>query len=123
MTTNIQKPNPTSFEELLEGMTTKGKYDYLRIILSKNDNRTLGQKYLMATKHNFGLVKLLAVDFQENFIQMDFEDVTTGMVKQINFDVEDQEFKFMLVSWSDIKKMVLAENTNIPDDKLLDFDY
>ena len=121
MNTNVQ--NPTDFEELLDGMTPNGKYDYLRIILTKNSNRTIPEKYLMVTEHGFSKIKLLAVDFLKDSISIDFQCTSTGMVKSVNLDVEDSEFRFLLVGWNDIRKMVLDEYVNVPNDDLLEFDF
>jgi len=121
MNTNVQKS--TDFEELLDGMTPNGKYDYLRIILTKNGNHTIPQEYLMITKHGFSKVKLLAVDYLKDSIRMDFQCTSTGMVKSIYLDVEDRDFKFLLVDWDDIRKMVLDENLNKSDDDLLEFEF
>ncbi len=120
MNTNVQ--NPTDFEELLDGMTANGRYDYLRIILTKNGNRTIPQEYLMVTKKGFSLVKLKGVDYDSGRIHLDFECAATGDVKQIHLDIEDTDFKFILVSWQDLRKMVV-DDCSCPDDKLLDFEF
>ena len=63
----------TDFNSLISGMTHNGRYDYLRIVLTKNNNKTIGQKYLMITKKGFSVVKLKGVDYISGRIRMDFE--------------------------------------------------
>ena len=77
----------------------------------------------MVTKHSFGVIKLLNVDFKENYIQMKVECLGTGMVKQIYLDVEDQAFRFLLINWDDIRGLVVEENKINSEDELLEFDY
>jgi hypothetical protein len=97
-------------DELLEGLLPNGKYSHLRIILSKNNNREFGQRYLMITPSAFGVVKLINVDYNGNKILLDLQDCITGMVKQIPINVNDKSFNFLLISWDDIRRIVLAEN-------------
>ncbi len=75
----------------------------------------------MVTKHGFSVVKLLKVDFIDERIKMDFQCMTTGIRKQILIDVVDREFKFLLVSWEDIRKMAMDEN--LKDSTLLEFEF
>ena len=100
-----------TFEELLSGMTCDGRFDHLRIILTKNSNRTIPEKYLMVTKRGFSLIKLRKVDYHESKIKMELECLSTGIVRQISLDICDSEFKFLLISWQDIRKLVVVENT------------
>jgi len=41
---------------------------------------------------------------------LDLQDCITGMVKQIPINVNDKSFNFLLISWDDIRRIVLAEN-------------
>lgn len=119
-----KNPDSPSFEEVLSGMTVYGKYDHLRIILSKNDNRQMGQKYLMITPSAFGAVKLLDIEYCENRICMALQDTCTGMIKTIHLDIDDPAFRFILVSMQDIRELLKGDNINKPiDDDLLDFDF
>ena len=76
---NVHQEKVTG-EDLLEGLLPEGKYDYLRIILSKNNNRKFGQQYLMVTKNGFGVVKLNHVEFNDNEIHMDLQNERTDIV-------------------------------------------
>ena len=121
---NKMQPNQTTFDELCDELSHGGKYSHLRIILSKNNNREFGQQYLMITPFGFGVVKLIDVDYNDNKILLDVQDCTNGMIKQLTIDINDNTFSFLLISWDDIRKIVLAENKNIfNQDELLDFNY
>ena len=103
---NINTELAATFNELIEGMDNVEWYDYMRIILShRNGKSKLGAVYLMITMRGFGLVRLLAVDYLKDHIQIDIECVSTQARKKINFDVEDETFRFILVSWSEIKEL------------------
>ena len=105
-------------------MTDSCQYGHLRLILTKNNNHEYGQQYLMVTPTAFGVVKLIDIDFRENHIYIELLDCVTGTVKDISVDIDDDKFKFLLISWTDIKKIVLAENkTKFNHDELLDFNY
>jgi hypothetical protein len=98
-------------EELMTGFLQK-KYDHLQIILSKNNNRKIGQKYLMVTKSGFGVIKLNHIDFNNNEVHMDLQDESSDIVKHISLNINDEGFKFLLISWDDIVKMVINDNKN-----------
>lgn len=111
------------FEELCSGLTTS-KYEHLRLILSKNNDLTLGQKYLMVSRNNFGLVKLHNVDFVNDKIVLDMEEVSNGLRKDVLLDINDTTFKFLLVSWQDIKQIVKSEIVSKTDSAdLLYFEF
>jgi hypothetical protein len=116
--------NNISLEELLSGMTYSGQYGHLRVILTKNDDHRMGQKYLWVSRSAFGLVKLNDISFYDNKIHLEIEDVSSGLIKSISLDVNDDRFRFILISWQDIRGMVLAENKTIfNNDEILEFDY
>lgn len=124
MKSNVQKPTPLDFEELLSGMTSGGKFDYLKVILTKTKNNKwkLGEKYLIVTRNGFSVIKLLDFDF-DGRILMKFQCTSTGMIRHIVFDTNDKEFKFLLLCWDDIKGMVFDDNGSIEEDELLEFDF
>ena len=123
MKTHSKDSHPPAIEELFAGMHANGKYDYLRVILSRSGNCSLHKDYLMVTRNSFGRVRLLDVDFQEHRIQMDFQDISTEITKKIYLDVEDETFKFILVSWDDIQKIFLEESNDKTDKEMLEFDF
>jgi hypothetical protein len=121
--TNIN-PSCPSFEAVLSGLTVSGRYDHLRLILSKNNNRQIGQKYLMVCRSGFQVIKLIDIDYGENQICLALQDISTGMTKSVHLDIDDPEFRFILVSWQDIREMLKGENINKPiEDDLLEFEF
>lgn len=117
-------PSCHSFEAVLSGLTPSGEYDHLRLILSKNNNRSLGQTYLMVCRNTFGLVRILDIDYGENQICMALQDTCSGIIKNVHLDVNDPAFRFILVSMQDIVKMMMPDiNTKQVSDDLLDFEF
>jgi hypothetical protein len=111
-------------EDLIIGLTASGKYDHMRLILSKNDDRRMGQKYLMVSRTSFGLVKLLDIDYCENRICMALQDTCTGIIKNVHLDIDNPVFSFLLISWQDIREMMMPDrNTKQGSDDLLEFDF
>ncbi|MGV8964606.1 MAG: hypothetical protein ACOH2V_14665 [Candidatus Saccharimonadaceae bacterium] len=95
------------FTQLIEGLHPGGCYEHLMVILNRNDsNQSLGQKYLMVTRTDFGIVKLIDIDFRETYILMDLEDVLSGVIQQFKVAIDQTEFQFLLVNWDDVSKMV-----------------
>lgn len=111
-------------EDLISGLTASGKYDHMRLILSKNDDRRLGQTYLMVSRTSFGLVKLLDIDYGENRICMALQDTCTGMIKNVHLDIDEPAFSFLLISWQDIREIVNSESfSSSIGDELLEFEF
>lgn len=120
---NISRKNVTE-EEFLEGLLPNGKYSHLRLILSKTNELYFGKKYLMVTQTGFGVVKLCDLDYSDNEIQIYLQDVGSGIIQHFSIDVNDNAFRFFLLAWDDIRKMVMDDTKCKPDDdKLLDFDF
>ena len=117
-------PNCLSIEDRLSGLTSSGQYDHLRLILSKNNNRSLWQKYLMISRSGFQMVKLIDIDYGENQICMALQDTCSGIIKNVHLDVNDPAFSFLLISWQEIREMMMPDrNTNQGSDDLLEFEF
>jgi hypothetical protein len=109
----------TSSDELFSGLTECGRYNHLRLILSKTDNLSLGQRYLMVNKTSFGLVRLCDVDFDDNHVYFNVQ-----MTKRVGVDISDPAFSFLFISWRDVRMMMLAEDEiKLISDDLLEFDF
>jgi hypothetical protein len=52
-------PNKTTIEELLSGLSENGRYDHLRLFLTRNKTNEFGQYYLLVSRVVFGKVRLL----------------------------------------------------------------
>lgn len=113
-----------SFDELISGMTDNGKYAHLRIILSKTKIQNYYQRYLLVTPDGFGVVQLLEGNLAGNKINLDLQDIFTDIVMKVSIDVDDDRFKFLLISWDDINTLTRQINDNAgTHETLLDFDY
>ena len=114
----------TSLEALLAGLSTEGRYDHLRIFLSrKNDNHKLPMYFLWVSRTAFGKVRLDDIDFDGSCIHLSIEDCTTGFKKVISIDIADKEFQLLLIDWNDIRSMVLAESKPmLNNEELLEFE-
>ncbi len=113
-----------SFDELISGMTDNGKYAHLRIIHSRTKIQNYYQRYLLVTTDGFGVVKLLEGNLVGNKINLDLQDVFTGSVKKVSIDVNDNRFKFLLISWDDINTLTHQTKENPGSDStLLEFEY
>lgn len=113
-----------SFEDLISGLTETGFYSHLRLILTKNNDRTLKQKYLMISRNAFGLVRLYDVDFDDNHISMALQDLNTGIVKNVHLEIDDTSFRFILISWQDIQEIFSSDsNSSSVGDELLEFEF
>jgi hypothetical protein len=94
-----------SFDELISGMTDNGKYAHLRIILSRTKIQNYYQRYLLVTPDGFGVVELLECNLAGNKINLDLQDMSTGTVKKVTIDINDDRFKFLLISMDDINTL------------------
>lgn len=99
-----------------------------RCVLTTNNIITTGNTYLFVdTNKENGVimyaVKLLDVFYENGIVNLIVQDLTNCLVKQIPIDVYNNEFKFLLVSWDDIRKMVLTESNPKFNDDLLEFEF
>lgn len=121
---NQSKLYPTTIDELCEKQLESGKYEHLKIILSKNDNHRFGQNYMYISRSAFGKVKLIDLDFIDGHLYIELQDCSNGLFIHNSFDVDDKEFKFLLISWQDIRNMVLTEScTKLSHDEMLEFEF
>ena len=117
-------PDCASFEELFSGLTGSGQYEHLRIILSKNNNHEFGQHYLYVSQSAFGKVKLVDIDLIDNHLYIELQDCSNGLFIHNSINIVEKEFKFLLISWEDIRKMVMDESqTKLNNNDLLEFDF
>ena len=125
MNLQYNQPHQTSIEELFDGLSPEGRYANLQLILSRNaDKKELPAYYLWVSRDAFGKVLVDDLDFDGTHIHLDVQDCSTGFKKVVSIDVNDNEFQFLLISWNDIRDLVLGENKSvIKNDDLLDFDY
>jgi len=124
-TISDSKGYQTSLDELCEGLTSNGKFSHLQVFLYRiGSTHKIGQDYLYVSRDAFAKVKLVDLDFVDNHIYIELQDCKSGLFIHNSVDISDKEFKFLLVSWQDIRGMVLAESqSKFNNQDLLEFDY
>jgi hypothetical protein len=117
-------PNCASFEDLFSGKTGSSQYEHLQIIMSRNNNHEFGQEYLYVSTSAFGKVKLVDIDLIDNHLYIELQDCNNGLYLHNSINIDDKEFKFLLISWQDIRKMVMDESqSKFNNQDLLEFEY
>jgi hypothetical protein len=109
--------------DLLDGLAS-GDYAWLRLFMYREPyDFKLPQDFLWVDRNNFGKVTVKNILYSGNTIIMDVQEYTTGTVKEIHVDI-DEEQDFQMVRWEDIKRMVRTEYySSASCDQLLDFDF
>jgi hypothetical protein len=123
---NQLKPNQTTtFDELCAGLSPDGKYSHLQVFLYRiGSTHKIGQEYLYVSRSAFGKVKLNDINYKDNLVQLELQNSKTGASEQFSLDVNNTEFKFLLVSWSDIITLVMKDDLVKTDEgDLLEFEY
>jgi hypothetical protein len=106
----------TTIEELCEGLSPDGKYSHLQVFLYRiGCTHKIGQHYFFVSRSAFGKVKLTDINYNENLVHLELQDTSTGLSKQFSLDVNDTEFKFLLVAWEDVIKIVMEDSIIKPN--------
>ena len=101
----------TSIQELFAGLSPDGRFAHLQLFLSrKNEKHQLPMYFLWVSRNAFGKVRLDDLDFDGTHIHLDIQECTTGFRKTVSVDVNDEGFKFLMISWDDIRNMVMTGN-------------
>ncbi len=121
--TNIDKQT-LSQEDLLSGLRTDGKYEHLKIILSKTHDHQVGEDFLVVSPLGFGVYELLDIDYQQGQIKMTLRNTETDNVVAERLEVNDTKPQLFLVCWDDIKRIVYNDKASDPcKADLLEFDF
>ena len=125
MSSQFHEPMLTSVERLFSELSPLGRYAHLQMILSRNaDKKELPAYYLWVSKSAFGKVRLDDVDFNGRDIELSIHDCSTKINSVVMIDINEQDFQCLLISWDDVKEMVLNEyKSDVNDGTLLDFDF
>jgi len=117
---NQSKPRQTTFHELFEGLSPEGKYTHLQVFLYRIGNtHKIGSQYLFVSRTAFGKVRLIDISYHGNLIKLELQDSFSGACSQFTLDINDKEFKFVLVAWEDIFYMLKAENNIMVSDDII----
>lgn len=117
-------PTPLKLDDFLK---SSGKYDHLRIFLTKERKRPFERDFLLVTKAGFHKVVLKDVSYNEQTgsICLVLQDCESGEIENLYLDIQDRNLKCIFVDWRDIKNMVLEESLSngVGDGELLDFEF
>jgi hypothetical protein len=97
-------------EDVFEGLNSNGLYSHWQIILSREKNCALGQKYLCVSPEGFACVELINVDYLENdgVVSFFIKYTSTGqemLVKRSLFHRPE----FLFINWEDVVDLVKSE--------------
>ena len=110
-TKSHNRPNFTPYEELLAGMSCTSNYDHLKIILNAS-HYSIGksfQKYLWVTPYDFGIARLMNVDYYDDQVILQLHDETNDVDTTYTIDINVPDIKLLLVNLEDVKRLVLNE--------------
>lgn len=100
---NQSKPNKATLDEICYGLSPDGKYAHLQVFLYRiGSTHKIGQQYLFVSKTAFGKVKLIDINYHKNLIKLELQDSFSGASSQFTLDVNDSQFRFLLIAWEDI---------------------
>ena len=105
MKTNYNEP--TTIDDLIDGVNPFGKYSHLQIFLTRKYSHEMRQKYLAVTKNGFGLYELIDFDYSEEkrIIRLLLKECEKGETFWHNIHI-DKNPKILFINWNDILKMI-----------------
>lgn len=101
------------------------KFKHLQVFLHRErdtDSRH-DDYFLMVSPRVFGKVKILDLNVEGNFINIEFLDCTMQEVGNIRISINDEKPQVLFICWQDVRKMVLDETQTSGNDELLEFDF
>lgn len=105
---------PADITDLLDEMQA-GKYKHLQLFLYRNHSSLglgLGQQYLVANRDDFGVYKLISVDYNNGIVTMVLTNHFTDEPSEISLNVNDEHPEYIFICWNDIKDLVCGETTS-----------
>ena len=109
-------------EELLDAMALTDNFSHLKIFLGySHEVGILPQRYLMVSPSDFGIVKLLDLDYEKEEVVLHLQDDKTKVSSKLYLDIHDNRYKFLLIRWRDITDLVMEDGTN-GDNELLELE-
>ena len=117
-------PTPLKLCDLLNN---SGRYEHLRIFLTKEKKLPFERDFLLVTNAGFHKVVLKDISYDEptGSICLVLQDCESGDIENLYLDIQDRNLKCIFVDWRDIRHMVLEEglSNGAVDDELLDFEF
>jgi hypothetical protein len=119
-------PKPNTTKGQLKSMRKfPDDYEHLKLFLHREDNKTYktNQEYLLVSPNIFSKVKILNIDTQGFFIDIDIEDYATNKKETLRIDMTDDRQRYLFVHWDDVKDMVYHDPLDCEEDNsLLEFE-
>lgn len=101
------------------------QFKHLQIFLHREGNDCKSDcEFLMVSPSVFGKVKLKDIQFDGNYIRLEFWDYSMQKTGYVRININEEKPSVLFVCWKDIIKIVNDEkNTSTHSSELLDFDY
>jgi hypothetical protein len=98
-----------SSSELINAMGKEGRFSNLKIFLTKKDIGALGELYLMVSRNDFNIIRLLDFNYGNEKVILDLHDTKTNKIIQIAIDIYETKFQYLFLNLKDIKDMIHEE--------------
>ncbi len=117
-----------AINELITQITNAPEdFTHLQIFLHRAQTRLepeFGRKFLFISHDSFGLVKLIDLSVENNFVHLVLEDATTGQSAPFTIDIKDKSFQFLMIAWEDVQDIYCHDkNTSSICYDLLEFEF
>ena len=117
-----------TIDELILAMeSTPEQFNHLKIFLHRKHTKLapeFGREFLFVSHDAFGLVKLQDLTFEDNYIHLLLEEVTSGHVTEFKIDIRNNVFPFLMIAWEDLLEIAKQENKRVnSESELLDFEF
>lgn len=125
MNSNSDKYSATLDDLVLEMENNPDLHKHLKIFLRGAEHSKpvgIGSDYMLVNKYGFWLCKLKDINYRDGKIELSLLELNTGDTSVFKIALSDKNPKHILISWTDIKKLVFEEcmKNNINDCDLLE---
>ena len=96
-----------SENDFMEAFTyNRDIYKHLQVFMSKTGKTEIGDQYLLLGKNTFGIVQLLAIEYQEEKVLIDLQDAKAQRIFQLPIYIHKRGFQGMFYKLEDIRDMI-----------------
>jgi len=98
---------------------SRDSFKHLQVFMSKSKGIDFGNLYMMFGKHSFGVVRLLNIDYHDEKIILDLQDVQANRKFSLPIDIHRRGFQCMFYNFQDIKNIITEvekATDGIPDE-------
>ena len=117
--------NSISLSRLIGGMRENGEYEHLMFIFKNNPKEIAFGKdeFLLVSSEGYRKVVLNDLNYQNNKLYMEIRDCKTGRIEKTVIDINNKDFKFILISWEDILQLIFSDcHSALMSEDLLELD-